>query len=175
VGPFDGPDGILTGEAANDEFGRSVASAGDANGDGYADVLVSATRARSFTPSLDCRAYLFLGGQGSNWDGVPDVIFPGNSSQGCFLVLGRSGDLNRDGLADNVVGIGDRNGNSRIALYLGSASLDEVPDQVLTAVGTILQVDASADINGDGYNDFLTGVRAPDFVQSVSVYLGKVQ
>ncbi|MBK6877125.1 MAG: FG-GAP repeat protein [Ignavibacteria bacterium] len=36
------PDVTLTGEAAGSAFGHSVSSAGDINGDGYSDVIVSA-------------------------------------------------------------------------------------------------------------------------------------
>ena len=32
----------MTGEATNNYFGNSVSSAGDVNGDGYADVIVGA-------------------------------------------------------------------------------------------------------------------------------------
>ena len=35
-------DVILTGEAAGDNFGYSVSTAGDVNGDGYSDVIVGA-------------------------------------------------------------------------------------------------------------------------------------
>ncbi len=35
-------DVIMTGEATNNNFGNSVSSAGDVNGDGYSDVIVGA-------------------------------------------------------------------------------------------------------------------------------------
>src|SRR5512147_48160 len=47
----------LTGEVAFDHFGRSVASAGDVNGDGFADVLIGADAHHD----AQGRAYLYLG------------------------------------------------------------------------------------------------------------------
>ena len=49
----------LTGEAGGDDFGCSVATAGDVNGDGYADVMVGAYGYSSGTTG---RAYVYLGG-----------------------------------------------------------------------------------------------------------------
>ena len=43
------PATTLTGEAGNDSFGYSVATAGDVNGDGYADVVVGAFGYSSWT------------------------------------------------------------------------------------------------------------------------------
>ena len=51
----------LTGEAVSDHFGYSVATAGDVNGDGYADVIVGAYGYNSYQG----RAYLYLGSPGS--------------------------------------------------------------------------------------------------------------
>jgi len=54
----------LEGEAAGDSFGRKVASAGDVDGDGHADVLVGAEYCDS-TATDAGRAYLFSGKDGS--------------------------------------------------------------------------------------------------------------
>ena len=52
-------DVIMTGEAAGDDFGRSVSTAGDVNGDGYSDVVVGAYL--NDTGGSDAgRSYLYL-------------------------------------------------------------------------------------------------------------------
>lgn len=57
------PDWLVTGTVAEAEFGRSVACAGDVNGDGFSDLLVGAPY---FTnPQADeGRAYMYYGGGG---------------------------------------------------------------------------------------------------------------
>ncbi|MBK8382126.1 MAG: FG-GAP repeat protein [Ignavibacteria bacterium] len=67
-------DVIMTGAASGDQFGISVSSAGDVNGDGYSDVIVGA----NFNDSAGAtsgRAYIYLGG--SIMNNIVDVIMTG--------------------------------------------------------------------------------------------------
>ena len=80
------PDVILTGEATNNLFGSSVSTAGDVNGDGYADVIVGANGYSSNTG----RAYIFFGGTTMN--NAADVISTARRSS---PVTGRSADCQR--------------------------------------------------------------------------------
>jgi hypothetical protein len=71
------------GESAGDWFGRSVAGAGDVNGDGHDDVIVGAPFGDAGSPASRC-AYIYFGGP--TMDLVPDVVLtssgPGTIS-GC--------------------------------------------------------------------------------------------
>ncbi|MBK7253098.1 MAG: FG-GAP repeat protein [Ignavibacteria bacterium] len=69
---------IFNGLGAGDNFGYSVSSAGDVNGDGYSDVIVGAYGYSSSTG----RAYIFYGGLIMNT--VADVTMTGESA-GDFL------------------------------------------------------------------------------------------
>src|SRR5690606_92605 len=51
----------FTGEAENNEFGVSVSSAGDVNGDGYSDVIIGA-RYNDAGGGIAGRAYIYYGG-----------------------------------------------------------------------------------------------------------------
>ncbi|MBL0108386.1 MAG: FG-GAP repeat protein [Ignavibacteria bacterium] len=51
---------IMTGEAAGDQFGSSVSSAGDVNGDGYSDVIVGAILNDAGGTGAG-RAYIYFG------------------------------------------------------------------------------------------------------------------
>ena len=134
-----------------DPFGYSVASAGDVNGDGYADLVVGATAGAG-------RAYVYLGSA----VGLP--ISPSLSLSGDLDYFGYSvanaGDINGDGYADLVVGA-PRNGPAHI--YLGSAmglparsslSLTS-PDGAYSDFGTC--VASAGDVNRDGYADLVVG------------------
>jgi len=58
VAPLDAsPDWIATGEGAASNFGYSVSTAGDLNGDGYADVVVDTDRYKQFAG----RVYVYPG------------------------------------------------------------------------------------------------------------------
>ncbi|MBK8552923.1 MAG: FG-GAP repeat protein [Ignavibacteria bacterium] len=66
-------DVIMTGEAADNQFGSAVSSAGDVNGDGYSDVIIGA----SLYSSYRGKAYIFLGSQSMN--NTVDIIMTGEA------------------------------------------------------------------------------------------------
>ena len=149
-------------------FGDSVSTAGDVNGDGYADVIVGASGGLNEGGRGD--AYVFLGsasGLAANpaWhqSGVGDHEF-GRS-------VSTAGDVNGDGYSDVVVGApGYDNGENeegRVLVYTGSASgLGTAPawtaegNQPESTLG--LSVAAAGDVNGDGYADVIVGAPGGD-------------
>jgi len=160
------PDLVLTGVAAGDLFGQSVAGAGDLNGDGYADVIVGA-------PGNDAggadagRAYVFYGGPGA--DSTPDLVMTGAAAGDNFgSSVASAGDVNRDGYADLIVGapLNDAGGNAagRAYVYFGGSSPDNVPDLTLTGVAAFDRfgnsVAGAGDVNGDGYGDVIVGASS---------------
>jgi hypothetical protein len=150
-----GPDGL------NGNFGFAVTSAGDVNGDGYADVAVSAIRA-NFSAG---RVYIYLG---SATGLAPDPSATLNGpSNGTFFghALAGAGDVNGDGYGDLLVGSSNFNDLGRAYLYAGSAGgLATTPATTLTApvhpsqFGSVLA--SAGDVNGDGYADVVVAAPA---------------
>ena len=166
-----GPAWMAEGDQSNANFGVSVATAGDVNGDGYADVIVGA-RDWDGGQTDEGRASVYLGsaaglGTSPAWTGEsnqPGARF-GNA-------VGTAGDVNADGYSDVVVaavrfnnGLGDFSG--RAYAYLGSAS-----GLATSAVWTVdsaqggaqfgVSVGTAGDVNGDGYADVIVGANAHD-------------
>jgi len=97
----------IIGADANAEFGTSVDSAGDVNGDGYDDVIVGAPLENSSNLATAGAAYVFLGGPAGITARKPaDAQFKLESKQ-IEGHLGRTvagaGDVNSDGFSDVVV------------------------------------------------------------------------
>ncbi len=155
----------MTGMAANDQFGVSVAGAGDVNGDGYADVIVGA-RLNSLNGSSAGAAFIYFGGPAMS--GAPDVILLGEAADDWFgnSVAG-AGDVNGDGFDDVVVGApyNDRGGSAAGAAYVfyGGPTMDNRPDVIM--VGEMhddqfgWSVAGAGDVNGDGLSDVIVGAR----------------
>ena len=107
----------LAGEYDYDEFGISVASAGDVNGDGYSDVVVGADGYGSYSG----RAYLFLGSAAglaasSSWTATGEY-----SSNRLGLSVASAGDVNGDGYTDMITGACWHNGKiGRAYLFYGN-------------------------------------------------------
>ncbi len=160
----------INGENGSSQLGRSVASAGDVNGDGYADVIVGAIGAgltETGSSSWEGKAYVYHGSPSglsavAMWSasaGQPSAFF-GASVAG-------AGDVNGDGYDDVIVGVpywdnGQMN-EGRALLYRGSASgLEPTPswavesDREKGVLGTA--VASAGDVNGDGFADVIVGV-----------------
>jgi CSLREA domain-containing protein len=151
----------LTGEQDGDLFGTSVASAGDVNGDGYADVIVGAYE---YGSSLGA-AYVYHG-SGAGLGAAPALTLTGENSTDRFgnSVAG-AGDVNGDGYADAIVGAADyAGGQGRAYLYHGSgAGLAAAPALTLTGESSQdrfgFSVAGGGDVDGDGYADAIVGAE----------------
>jgi len=186
-----GPGGLSTAAAwitesdqANAHFGRSVATAGDVNGDGYSDVIVGAEAYDNGT-TKGGRAFVYLGGSGGLATAAA-WFADGNQVSAQFgWVVSTAGDVNGDGYSDVLVGADFySNGQSlegRAFVYLGGpGGLAATPvwtaesDQANAFFG--IAAGAAGDVNGDGYGDIVVGAAFYDNGQvdegRAYVYLG---
>jgi hypothetical protein len=163
------PSWTAAGGQAAAQFGVSVATAGDVNGDGYADVIVGAPY-HDNGETNEGRAYVYQGSAAglsltASWTAEGDQAgaFFGNP-------VGTAGDVNGDGFADVIVGATSydnlQTDEGRAYVYHGSASgLSPAPNwtadgnQAGAAFGTS---GTAGDVNGDGYAEVLVGASAYD-------------
>src|SRR5439155_1548417 len=169
---------------AGSDFGSAVATAGDVNGDGFADVIVGA-HLFSNGASAEGRAFLYLGSASgpattAAWTAESDQM----TADFGFSVA-TAGDVNGDGFADVIVGApsydnGQMN-EGRVFVYMGSASgLATTPawsvesNQADSQFG--YSVATAGDVNGDGYSDVIIGAYLYDNGQTdegrAFVYIG---
>jgi FG-GAP repeat protein/type IX secretion system substrate protein len=152
------PDLVLPSPLATSAwFGISVASAGDFNGDGYADLIVGARYA-----GAPGQAFIYYGGP--SLDATPDLTLTGEAT-GFSTWFGTSvaplGDVNGDGFDDVIVGSPMyRNGTGSVGrayVFYGGNAPNAVPDRVFTGVAAGDQlgyvVGSAGDMNGDGSPD----------------------
>ncbi len=155
------PATILYGIATNDQFGFSVASAGDVNGDGYSDVVVGAFRVAGQKGA----AYIFLGSN-TGLSSSPVTTLNGISGNDQFGVsVAGAGDVNGDGYSDVIIGANGRSSNIGAAyIFLGSSAVfSSSPIQTLSGVSAGdnfgISVASAGDVNGDGYSDVIIGAN----------------
>ncbi|MBK7253013.1 MAG: FG-GAP repeat protein [Ignavibacteria bacterium] len=161
---------IMTGEAAGDQFGSSVSSAGDVNGDGYSDVIVGAILNDAGGTGAG-RAYIYFGG--SSMNNVADLIMTGEAGSDQFGVsVSSAGDVNGDGYSDVIVGANgnDAGGSNagRAYIYFGGSAMNNVADVIMTGAAAGdqfgISVSSAGDVNGDGYSDVIVGAYGNDAV-----------
>jgi hypothetical protein len=156
---------VAEGNQTGAYFGVSVGSAGDVNGDGYADVIVGAS-GYSNGQTSEGRAHVYHGSAlgldtTANWTDESDQVY---ASFGWSVRT--TGDVNGDGYDDVIVGApyydNAQMDEGRAYVYHGSAAgLNLSPawmaegDQTSAEFGR--SAGATGDINGDGYDDAVVG------------------
>jgi len=169
---------IIYGANSGDIFGFASDYAGDVNGDGIGDIVVSAGSAKQAAGIV----YVFYGGK--NLPPIIDLKQGLNPSQG-FAIIGlnqldlvgysvsRAGDVNKDGLDDIIIGapgclsqagiacvvFGKKGTRSNVTLAYSGGD----PSEGFVILGIAIQdllgysVGALGDVNGDAIDDVIVG------------------
>jgi hypothetical protein len=157
--------------SADEGFGRSVSTAGDVNGDGYADVIIGyigLTNGQYFEGG----AFIYHGSTSGLSDFTSSRVESNQASAEMGNSVSTAGDVNGDGYADVIVGArkydnGESN-EGRAYVYYGSDSglISNPPawtaesDQASAEFG--FSVSTAGDVNGDGYAGVIVGARRYD-------------
>jgi hypothetical protein len=158
--------------------GFSVSNAGDINGDGYADLLVSAPINRSVSGSV----YIVYGKSDSSNVSLPDVVngiggfeITGEPSSQAGNSVSNAGDINGDGLADIIIGsnVGSEGVGKAYVIFgttdnasIDLANLTAEQGFVITAAAAGdnagYSVSDAGDVNGDGLDDVIVSASSVD-------------
>ncbi|MEM1081890.1 MAG: integrin alpha, partial [Pseudomonadota bacterium] len=177
---------VLNSEAANDGSSGTVQSAGDFNGDGIDDIIVSA--AGSDAAASDAgRSYIVFGSDTglpnpfnlSGLDGANGIVFNGESENDRAGPGGSIGDVNGDGIDDVIIGaafadsIGMDSGRSYVVFGSQATLMSPFELSNLNGLnGFVLNgespgdlagvANTAGDVNGDGIDDVLIGAFYAD-------------
>lgn len=167
----------IEGVANGDNAGRSVAPAGDVNGDGRLDLVIGAPYAASHTGE----AYVVFGQASysatlnlSSLNGSNGFRLVGSEANGEVGTAVGAADVNGDGLEDVIIGASTAGaGSMRFAgityVVLGRTSFDASLslgtlgnggfrlDGAMAGDQTGQTISSAGDVNGDGYDEFLIG------------------
>jgi len=161
---------IGEGDQTAAQYGSSVSTAGDVNGDGYADIMVGAWRYNNGQGD-EGRAYVYLGSAAGTADTAAWMMEPnqGNAQAGNSVAI--AGDVNGDGISDVIVGAhwydNGQVDEGRAFVYHG-ATVGLAEEAAWTAQGDQFGalfgsgVAGVGDVNGDGYGDIVVGAQYAD-------------
>lgn len=177
---------VINGEVAADDFGTSVSSAGDVNGDGLADLIVGARRADP-NGSNSGRSYVIFGKSTTTAvelsairAGIGGFVINGEATDNeSGASVSTAGDVNDDGLADLIVGapqaypFGSAPGRGYVVFGKATTTPIELSDLAAGTGGFVINGEAAADragfsvseagdVNGDGLGDLIVGAFYAD-------------
>jgi len=174
VNPFYTPDWIGEANYGGNSYAAAVASGGDVNGDGYADVIIGAPYYTN-GEYHEGRAYAYYG-SASGLPSSPNWTFETNLA-GCQLGwnAASAGDVNDDGFDDVLVaseycttGTPGTDREGRVYLFLGSASGLSLTYDWMKSGGTNDEsfgwsIASAGDVNNDGHDDVIIGAPWADY------------
>jgi hypothetical protein len=153
----------------NAQFGVSVSTAGDVNGDGYSDVVIGSFMYDNGQTD-EGKAFVYFGSSSglsiySNWAAESDQA---NAQYGCSVAT--AGDVNGDGFSDVIIGAhtfdNGQTDEGRAYVYHGFAAGLAAGGsyigngQIYSYMG--VSVSTAGDVNGDGYSDIIVGAPLYD-------------
>jgi len=163
-------DAIIESNQAYGYMGSEVSSAGDVNGDGYADVIVGAKYYDSGQIDEGV-AFVYYG----NFSGILTSAASMVQSDQAYSLLGESvscaGDVNGDGYSDVIVGAvhyenGQQKEGAAFVYHGGARSISTKAADILDSdQAHALQgfsVSGAGDVNRDGYDDVIVGAPLYD-------------
>lgn len=162
-------------------FGYKVDASGDINGDGFNDVLVTEDYLYNVHPA---KVWLYYGGE--TMDTTADWSFvPPTATQDIGEMISQHGDFNQDGLNDIVIGNPSYTGGETLEgcvyiFYGKTTAPSSTPDLIIESNIANMKYGNSftvGDMNGDGFDDLITGMFEYDVPNTNSglntIYYGK--